>query len=71
MSNPEEITKLGKLIIRHALDNISAYNSGLEEAAKWLETADRNDTNDAEEVRKLKINVDTTLNPYMVIVNRR
>lgn len=61
MSNPEEITKLGKLIIRHTLDNIRAYNSGLEEAAKWLETADRNSTNDAEEVRKLKIAVDTTI----------
>jgi hypothetical protein len=31
-----------------------AYNDGIEAAAKWLEFADRNHSDDAYEVRKLK-----------------
>ena len=31
-----------------------AYNEGIEAAAHWLEFADRNHTDDAYEVRKLK-----------------
>lgn len=31
-----------------------AYNDGIEAAAQWLEFADRNHTDDAYEVRKLK-----------------
>ena len=30
------------------------WNAAIETAAKWLETTDRNNTNDAEEIRKLK-----------------
>lgn len=54
---PHQCTVIvGKPVIPAMNDEASkdVWNAAIEAAAKWLETADRNDTNDANEIRKLK-----------------